>query len=293
VGVVGTADDNSAGNFFNDSSADATLFVGNNSTANSTAPVLIAKGDNVGGLCTIDVSGDLTCNGTVEGNVGDSVAGSFISDSASDTSTAALFVRNEGTTTSDLVLEAVGLSEGLLNDQCDIDVSGDLFCTGTVSGVVSADGGARKVALYAMQSPENWFEDFGSGALSNGAATIRLDPIFAQAANTETEYHVFLTPNGDSKGLYVSQKTATSFEVREQGGGTSSIAFDYRIVAKRVGYEKVRLADLTEQFKKQEAQRKKMLRARSASAPKASPKLPTLPGLPVRAALQPVAAQPR
>jgi hypothetical protein len=43
--------------------------------------------------------------------------------------------------------------------------------------------------------------------------------------------------------------------VREQGGGHSSIAFDYRIVAERAGYENVRLADLTKQFQLQEAQR--------------------------------------
>ncbi len=32
------------------------------------------------------------------------------------------------------------------------------------------------------------------------------------------------------------------------GGGTSNIAFDYRIMAKRKGYENVRLADKTKQF---------------------------------------------
>jgi hypothetical protein len=107
------------------------------------------------------------------------------------------------------------------------------------------DGGARKVALYAVEAPENWFEDFGSGQLSNGTATVSLEPTFRQTVNTDTDYHVFLTPSGDSHGLYVAQKTPTSFEVREQGGGTSSIAFDYRIVARRKGYEQIRLADKT------------------------------------------------
>ncbi|MFY9912669.1 MAG: hypothetical protein WCF22_19560 [Candidatus Sulfotelmatobacter sp.] len=60
---------------------------------------------------------------------------------------------------------------------------------------------------------------------------------------------MFLTPNDDSKGLYLSHKTATSFEVHEQGGGASCIAFDYRIMAKSKGYESVRLEDLTERFK--------------------------------------------
>jgi len=34
--------------------------------------------------------------------------------------------------------------------------------------------------------------------------------------------------------------------VRELGGGTSNISFDYRIVAKRRGYEDVRFEEFTE-----------------------------------------------
>jgi len=59
------------------------------------------------------------------------------------------------------------------------------------------------------------------------------------------DYKVFPVPNGDCKGLYVTNKTATSFEVRELGGGTSSVRFDYRIMALRRKYENVRFADHT------------------------------------------------
>ena len=59
VGVIGTADDNSAGNFFNDS-PQTTLYLGNDSTANSTDLVLVAAGDEWGGECIIDVNGDLS-----------------------------------------------------------------------------------------------------------------------------------------------------------------------------------------------------------------------------------------
>lgn len=172
---------------------------------------------------------------------------------------------------------------------CEIDTFANLYCTGDVSDAVSVDGGARRIALYSTQSTENWFEDAGSGQLSNGSVRIELDPTFAQTVNTGVEYHVFLTPKGDCKGLYVSNESATGFEVHELGGGTSSIAFDYRIMAKRVGHENVRLADLTEQFKKLEAQRQSMRRAARPSAEsQVSPA-----ALPVRAAVQPAAAQPR
>ena len=73
-------------------------------------------------------------------------------------------------------------------------------------------------------------------------------PTFAETVNTAMEYHVFLTPKGDCKGLYVANKTPAGFEVHELGGGQSNVAFDYRIVAHRKGYENVRLADKTKEF---------------------------------------------
>ncbi len=128
---------------------------------------------------------------------------------------------------------------------CTIDVNGNLSCTGTLNAAVKVKDGSREVALNAIESPESWFEDFGSGQLSGGTAVISLEPTYVQTVNTGVEYHVFLTPKGDSHGLYVTNETPTSFEVREQGGGTSNIAFDYRIVAKRMGFENIRLADKT------------------------------------------------
>ena len=131
---------------------------------------------------------------------------------------------------------------------CIVDVGGNLTCSGSITPAVPVNNGAKKVALYGMEAAENWFEDAGAGQLTNGSAIIRLDQTFAETVNTNMDYHVFLTPNGDCKGLYVSRKSPTSFEVHELGGGTSSIAFDYRIMAKRRGYEAARLEDRTAQF---------------------------------------------
>jgi hypothetical protein len=131
---------------------------------------------------------------------------------------------------------------------CSMDAVGDLSCSGSKNAVVPVEGGKRQVALAAIESPKNWFEDFGSAQLVGGLATVELDPTFKQTVNASLEYHVFLTPNGDCKGLYVHQKTATSFEVRELGGGNSSVKFDYRISALRKNYEKVRFADHSREF---------------------------------------------
>ncbi len=117
---------------------------------------------------------------------------------------------------------------------------GDFVATGTKSAAVPHPDGSHRL-LYCMESPENWFEDFGSAALAGGRASVTLDPDFAAVVNT-ADYRVFLTPEGDSRGLYVSSKSATGFTVREQQGGTSSLAFSYRVVARRKDVEAGRLA---------------------------------------------------
>ena len=95
-----------------------------------------------------------------------------------------------------------------------------------------------------MEASENWFEDFGSAKINGGKALVNIDPTFAETVNTGMEYHVFLTPKGNCKGLYVTNQTETSFEVRELNDGNADIAFSYRIVAKRKGFENQRLAQV-------------------------------------------------
>jgi hypothetical protein len=214
---------------------------------------------------------------------------------------------------------------------CSLTGGGDAACTGVLKSVVATKGsaGADRVETYSVQSAENWFEDAGTAQIVNGAGRVNLESVFGQTVNTGVEYHVFLTPDGDCKGLYVSAKTASGFEVHELGGGASNIAFEYRIMAKRVGYENMRLANVTERFNRQKAQSQKMQRpARSSAAsrsgsqittspvhptveqqlapktlvlpvlpwaaPRPAPVTPKLtPTAPVRAGLQPMAAQPK
>jgi hypothetical protein len=100
--------------------------------------------------------------------------------------------------------------------------------------------------MYSMESPESWFEDFGSGQLSGGSATVQLEPGFAGVVHGDN-YHVFLTPRGESKGwLYVGKQSPGSFTVQEAGGGTSSIGFSYRVVAKRKDIAGARLEPVDE-----------------------------------------------
>jgi hypothetical protein len=119
-------------------------------------------------------------------------------------------------------------------------VNGDLTVTGVKSAVVpSIDGSLRR--LYAVESPESWFEDFGTAQLENGHAQVRLDTGYAALIRSDN-YRVFLTPLGDCRGLYVDARSYQGFDVHELQGGTSRIQFDYRVVAKRADITAPRLA---------------------------------------------------
>ena len=229
-----------------------------------------AAGTRSEGVWGIDVSNSgitlQNSGGTVGAGVwGDTgVQGNYGLAGTSGDGTAGYFENNS--TTGYAVLDAVGddasslsfvASNRQLGGFCYVDSVGDLVCSGAKNAVVPVDGGQRHVALAAIESPKNWFEDFGSAQLAAGAAVITLEPDFAQTVNTGMEYHVFLTPKGDCKGLYVANETAAGFEVHELGGGASSVSFDYRIVALRKNFEGIRLQDHTKNVAKVKASHEK------------------------------------
>jgi hypothetical protein len=156
--------------------------------------------------------------------------------------------------------------------------TGDLLCTGSKSAAVPVDGN-RMVRLYAVEAADNWFEDAGSAQLSGGKAVVNLDPLFAQTVNGEMDYHVFLTPNGECEGLYIASKGAQGFEVRELRGGHSNVSFDYRLMARRKGFEKVRMEDVTAHFEL--AKRNAQEREQRIEDTKATHKGPQRPELPI------------
>jgi hypothetical protein len=115
-----------------------------------------------------------------------------------------------------------------------------------------------------------------------------LDNDFTQTVNTEMKYNVFLTPYGDCRGLYVSNRTANSFEVHELGGGTASLSFGYRIMALRRKYEKVRFEDHTHD---RDGHKRMLARAHAAGAANQQSHTPTKKLAPARPLMQTTAAR--
>lgn len=116
------------------------------------------------------------------------------------------------------------------------DTSGDFFYAGSLVQLEKTRGG-QQVASYGTQSTTHSLEDVGSARLNNGEAFVHLHRTFAQAIELQADpYRVFLTPNGDSRGLYIAQKLTNGFIVRESEKGRSNIDFDYRVVATALGH---------------------------------------------------------
>jgi hypothetical protein len=131
-----------------------------------------------------------------------------------------------------------------LDCQGNLTVKGTVI-TGSLQVASSKTAAGIDVAAYAARQTEPTIEDFGEGRLSTGRASVQLRPDFASAIDRAAGYLVFITPEGDSRGLYVIGKTGTGFEVRESQGGQSSIPFSYRIVATPFGVRANRLPAMT------------------------------------------------
>jgi hypothetical protein len=115
-----------------------------------------------------------------------------------------------------------------------VSYSGGLFHFAKVGGAL--------VKSFSPNTTQPTVEDTGTAQLAGGAAAVRLDPTFAASIDVASSYRVFLTPDGDTRGLYVATKTASGFIVRESQGGRSTVGFDYRIVATAAGQAGQRMA---------------------------------------------------
>jgi hypothetical protein len=120
--------------------------------------------------------------------------------------------------------------EAAISSNGDMTLAGTLTTNGTPNFRTTDSAGAS-IVTFGTRSTMATLEDTGEASLANGAAYVRLDPQFARTINPRTKYLVFITPEGNSKGLYTSDATSQGFSVHENDGGRSTLSFAYRIVA--------------------------------------------------------------
>jgi hypothetical protein len=126
------------------------------------------------------------------------------------------------------------LTDDKSNNVFFVDGAGNVEYHGKLKAFAKTAAG-REATAFAAKTTSPTLEDVGSGQITAGQGAVTFDPVFASELDPREPYHVFLTPEGDTRGLYVAVKTARGFVVREAQGGRSSVAFDYRVVGTELG----------------------------------------------------------
>ena len=212
----------------------ATSTSGTAITASSNRDAIDAT-SNSAGFAALSAINSAAGNGfAIDAN---SYHGNSVYTVASGSSGAAVFaVANNGADLYDGI-GAAGV-EFLVDKNTNIHIAGQIFTTGTCQ-----NGCLRRtrVQSYGTTAAVPTIEDAGEAQLHGGAVSVRLDPAFANTIDPHQGYLVLITPEGDTRGLFVAQRTMAGFTVRETLGGRSNIPFAYRIVAHPYGVREQRL----------------------------------------------------
>lgn len=123
-----------------------------------------------------------------------------------------------------------------LGETWKVDENGNFTTKGTfATDVETLDGKSKK--YYTLSSPDVEFNISGSGQLSNGEAIIAFDPETVASISSEIPLKISVTLTDQANGVYVTEKSANGFKVKELANGTSNATFDWVVIARRKGYE--------------------------------------------------------
>ena len=268
-GVEGRSDDDDGVVGWTGSANKSGVF-GHTAVANGTGVSGIADGtDAVGIYAYNSVSGNYAKLGTKDNGVlGESTSGDGIYGYTSKGSSSGVHGRSDaehgigvaGWATqgygvyghSDIGTGVIGESNAgaAIYGRGNILALGDIIAVGSKSAEVKLKNGIP-IRLFAEEAAEVYFNDYGEGTLDFGKTHIELDPLFLQTVtiNDQHPMKVFVQLNDDCKGVFVTNRTATGFDVIELQNGSSNARFTYRVVCKRKYFENERLA--TEEQAKQ------------------------------------------
>jgi len=113
--------------------------------------------------------------------------------------------------------------------------NGDIGASGFKAATISTSRGWER--LYAMESPDVEFVASGTAKLAGGEAIVEFERLFVEAISPEIPIKITVSPSGECRQLYVSERSAQGFVVRESFDGSSDVEFDWIAIGRRLGYE--------------------------------------------------------
>ncbi|MBL0016801.1 MAG: hypothetical protein IPP17_10185 [Bacteroidetes bacterium] len=106
---------------------------------------------------------------------------------------------------------------------------------GAVAEIIPTPNHGR-VKMLCPESPEYWYQDYGTVTMVNGFAHVDLDPILADiiVVDAANPIRVFATPVNmlNFEGVTMTNLTPTGFDLVELNGATHSGIVDYQLVCK-------------------------------------------------------------
>lgn len=107
--------------------------------------------------------------------------------------------------------------------------------SGTVSEIIPTENHGR-IILTCPESPEYWYQDYGTVELINGRAHVDLDPILADIifVNSQNPIRAFCTPVDMPafNGVAMANRNERGFDLIELNGGTHTGTLEYQLVVK-------------------------------------------------------------
>ncbi len=120
--------------------------------------------------------------------------------------------------------------------------------TGTNAFVQNHPEDKSLVVVYAApEGDEVATYTRGTARLIDGEARVPLGETFRWVTNPDIGLTAHLTPRGNCQGLYVESLRTDQMVVRELGGGSSEVVFDYIVYGLRIGFEEVSIVQQKEQ----------------------------------------------
>ena len=139
----------------------------------------------------------------------------------------------EGISSSGYVFRGSKPNDG--GDVAQIDANGNMVLAGNLTvngtpGVVLTNTDGTSSMAYLTRATQATLEDVGEAQMQAGRAHVPIDANLARSIDASRGYLVFLTPQAQTAGVYVTAKTTRGFTIAETGSAHSSIPVDYRIV---------------------------------------------------------------